>query len=83
VVRGAVVALRERGVHVPDDVAIVGYDNWDTMALAARPPLTTVDMNLAEIGRIAALRLLAAIDAGSHETGSVTVPCRLILRESA
>ncbi len=83
IARGVADTLRERGVRVPDDVAIVGYDNWDTMALAARPPLTTVDMNLAEIGRIAALRLLAAIDADSHEAGSVTVPCHLILRESA
>ncbi len=83
IARGVADTLRERGARVPDDVAIVGYDNWDTMALAARPPLTTIDMNLSEIGRIAALRLLAAIDAAAPEPGSVTVPCRLILRESA
>jgi LacI family transcriptional regulator len=51
------------------------------MALAARPPLTTIDMNLAEIGRIAALRLLDAID-GRPSSGSEAVPCKLILRES-
>jgi DNA-binding LacI/PurR family transcriptional regulator len=53
------------------------------MALAARPPLTTVDMDLGEIGRIAALRLLAAIDAGEPRPGVETVPSRLIVRESA
>ncbi|MET8101684.1 LacI family DNA-binding transcriptional regulator [Streptomyces sp. NPDC005236] len=63
IARGVADALRERGVDVPGDIAVVGYDNWDTMALACRPPLTTIDMNLTEIGRIAALRLLEAIDA--------------------
>jgi DNA-binding LacI/PurR family transcriptional regulator len=74
--------LRERGVNVPGDIAVVGYDNWDTMALASRPPLTTIDMNLAEIGRIAALRLLEAIDAEEGAPGAHTVPCRLVVRES-
>ena len=35
----------------PDDVAIVGFDNWEMMAEATRPPLTSVDMNLSELGR--------------------------------
>ncbi|HEX4704286.1 MAG TPA: LacI family DNA-binding transcriptional regulator [Pseudonocardiaceae bacterium] len=83
IARGVADTLRERGVRVPDDIAIVGYDNWDTMALAARPPLTTIDMDLGEIGRIAALRLLAQIDATTPEAGLATVPCRLIVRESA
>ncbi len=84
IARGVTEALRERGIPVPDAIAIVGYDNWDSMALAARPPLTTIDMDLGEIGRIAALRLLAQIDTGSpQEAGVTTVPCRLIVRESA
>lgn len=82
VARGVTDALRERGVSVPGDIAVVGYDNWDTMALASRPPLTTIDMNLAEIGRIAALRLLEAIDTGPVP-GLHTVPCRLVVRESS
>ncbi|MGW7046543.1 LacI family DNA-binding transcriptional regulator [Streptomyces avermitilis] len=82
IARGVADALRERGVHVPGDVAVVGYDNWDTMALASRPPLTTIDMNLAEIGRIAALRLLEAIDSDPMP-GVHTVACRLVVRESS
>ncbi|WP_329406407.1 LacI family transcriptional regulator [Streptomyces sp. NBC_00704] len=82
IARGVADALRERGVTVPADVAVVGYDNWDTMALASRPPLTTVDTNLAEIGRIAALELLRAIDA-EPRPGVHTVPCRLVVRESS
>ncbi|MGW3444980.1 LacI family DNA-binding transcriptional regulator [Streptomyces sp. NPDC001076] len=82
IARGVADTLRERGKDVPGDIAVVGYDNWDTMALACRPPLTTVDMNLAEIGRIAALRLLQAIDA-EPQPGVHTVPCRLVVRESS
>src|SRR5436190_146661 len=46
IARGVADALRERGVDVPGQIAVVGYDNWDTMALACRPPLTTIDMDL-------------------------------------
>ncbi|MBY8877198.1 LacI family transcriptional regulator [Streptomyces sp. PLK6-54] len=82
IARGAADTLREEGHRVPEDIAVIGYDNWDTMALASRPPLTTVDMNLPEIGRIAALRLLNAID-GRAVSGVETVPCRLVIRDSA
>ncbi|MFF4035078.1 substrate-binding domain-containing protein [Streptomyces sviceus] len=82
IARGVADTLRENGVDVPGKVAIVGYDNWDVMALASRPPLTTIDTDLAEIGRQAALRLLDAI--GSRpEPGRHTVPCRLVVRESS
>lgn len=90
IARGAADTLRERGVRVPDDIAVVGYDNWDSMALASRPPLTTIDMNLGEIGRVAALKLLAQIgldplDApqAPKKPGLTTIPCRLVVRESA
>ncbi|WP_369229804.1 LacI family DNA-binding transcriptional regulator [Streptomyces sp. R21] len=82
IARGVADTLRERGRDVPGDIAIVGYDNWDTMALACRPPLTTIDMDLMEIGRIAALKLLEAIDDGPAP-GVHTVPCRLVVRESS
>jgi LacI family transcriptional regulator len=82
IARGVADALREAGVRIPEDVALVGYDNWELIAAASRPPLTTVDLNLAEIGRIAALRLLDAIG-GRPTTGIETVPCRLIVRQSS
>ncbi|MEV6006970.1 LacI family DNA-binding transcriptional regulator [Streptomyces sp. NPDC051976] len=81
IARGVADTLREEGRRVPEDIGIVGYDNWDIMALAARPPLTTIDMDLGEIGRIAALRLLEAID-GAATAGVRIVPSRLIIRES-
>ncbi|HEY0117877.1 MAG TPA: LacI family DNA-binding transcriptional regulator, partial [Cellulomonas sp.] len=59
--RGALDGLREAGRSVPDDVAVMGTDNWKLIALAARPPLTTIDLDLHEVGRRAAQLLLEAI----------------------
>ena len=63
------------------DVAIVGFDNWDVMALAARPPLTSIDMNLKALGREAGERLIAMI-AGKRVSGVQRLPCSLVVRES-
>lgn len=82
IARGAVDALRDRGVRVPDDIAVVGFDNWQVIAAATRPPLTTIDMNLHELGRQAGLRLLEMIDGKDHERGVVRLPCSLVVRES-
>jgi LacI family transcriptional regulator len=81
VARGAMDALRERGVRVPDDVAVMGFDNWEVVAADTRPPLTSVDMNLEEIGRSAARALFAALE-GSPRSGVESLPCRLVLRAS-
>jgi LacI family transcriptional regulator len=79
--------LRERGLRVPHDVAVTGYDNWEVMWEASRPPLTTVDMELEHLGRRAAERLLAAItagadDGGGAEPGLELIPPRLVVRGS-
>ena len=81
IARGVLDGLRERGHTVPDDVAVVGFDNWEIIATQARPPLTTVDMNLHDLGREAAERLLAMME-GARETGNVRLPCRLVVRAS-
>jgi LacI family transcriptional regulator len=52
------------------------------MALGALPPLTSVDMCLEEVGRVAARQLLAAIG-GDRPYGTHTVPARLVLRQSS
>jgi LacI family transcriptional regulator len=81
IARGALDALRERGIVVPDAVAIVGFDNWEVMADATRPPLTSVDLNLKHLGREAGLRLLDMI-AGKRLHGVRRLPCTLVIRES-
>ena len=82
IARGVADTLRGSGRDIPGDVAVVGVDNWEPMAIGAQPPLTSVDMCLEEIGRQAAGMLLAAI-AGEPERGVRTVPCRLVVRESS
>ena len=82
IARGVGDTLRAVGRRVPDDVALVGFDNWEPMVAGAQPPLTSVDMCLEEVGRAAAERLLAAIG-GVPEPGIHTVPCRLIVRQSS
>jgi LacI family transcriptional regulator len=81
IARGTADALRERGIKVPDDVALVGYDNWEIIAAATRPGLTTIDMNLNSLGRQAGLCLLDLI-AGKKRTEIEYLPCRLVVRES-
>jgi LacI family transcriptional regulator len=81
IARGVADALQDVGMRIPDDAALVGFDNWGVMALACRPPLTSVDMDLEGIGRAAANLLLAAIN-GEPAPGRHTHPCRLVVRES-
>ena len=82
IARGVADTLRQSGRAIPGDVALVGFDNWEPMALGAQPPLTSVDMCLEEVGRAAAGLLLAAIaDEPAH--GTHTVPCRLVVRQSS
>jgi LacI family transcriptional regulator len=81
IARGVAEYLREIGCNVPDDVAIVGFDNWTVMAEASRPTLTTIDMNLSEVGRTAAQILLGAID-GNETHGTRFVPSQLVVRAS-
>ena len=79
--RGVASSLREAGRRVPQDVALIGTDNWDLMVSGARPPLTSVDLGLSAVGRLAGERLLAAI-AGQPHHGLEYVTPQLVVRES-
>ena len=81
IARGALEALREKGLSVPGDVAIVGFDNWDVMTDATRPPLTSVDMNLGALGGEAGVALIEMI-AGRPLAGVRRLPCSLVVRAS-
>jgi len=81
IARGVCDTLRDRGVRIPQDVAVVGYDNWEVITVAARPPLTSIDLNLEVVGLTAARALFEAIN-GSPQRGVQRLPCRLVLRES-
>ncbi|NUP39751.1 MAG: LacI family DNA-binding transcriptional regulator [Streptomyces sp.] len=78
---GVTEALQTLGRSVPGDVAVVGYDNWEVFASECRPPLTTVDLNLEQLGATAVEHLLAAL-AGRPTCGTLRLPGRLVVRES-
>ncbi|UVK37512.1 LacI family transcriptional regulator [Mesorhizobium sp. AR10] len=82
IARGVIDALRERGLGVPDDVGVIGFDNWEIVAEATRPPLTSIDMNLAALGREAGLALLSLVGGQPAEPGIRKLPCRLVVRQS-
>lgn len=82
IARGVVDALREKGVRVPEDVSVVGFDNWEIVAEQTRPPLTTVDMNLKELGRRAGQSLLRLVNGETLEPGVLKLPCTLVIRGS-
>ncbi|EPF00230.1 LacI family DNA-binding transcriptional regulator [Rhizobium grahamii] len=82
IARGVVDALRERGLRVPDDVSVVGFDNWEIVAGQTRPPLTSVDMELKELGRQAGLTVLALAEGRPVDPGVRKLPCRLVVRQS-
>jgi len=73
--------LRERGHRVPEDVAVMGFDNWQVLTASSRPPLTSVDMNLEQVGRAAAHALFVAIG-GARRSGIEAVRGRVVIRES-
>lgn len=78
---GALRALREAGKKVPDDVALVGYDD---MPFAARtdPPLTSVRQPIHRAGFVAAETLMELIQEEDYAPRRVILPTELVIRES-
>lgn len=81
IARGVLEILRERGLRVPDDIAVASFDNWEPIISGARPALTSIDMQFEAMGRHAAHRLFAALD-GKDTPGVETIEPRLVIRAS-
>ncbi len=73
--------MREHQVAIPQDIAVIGFDNWTVMTEATRPPLTSIDMNLKTLGEEAGRRLIRMIR-GEKLTGITRLPCTLVPRAS-
>ncbi|MFJ6852504.1 LacI family DNA-binding transcriptional regulator [Streptomyces sp. NPDC091271] len=79
---GACHVLRERGRRVPEDVAVIGFDD-SSAASACRPPLTTVRQPVEDMAAEMAGLLLARLAAPDRPTTSVIFEPVLVLRDSA
>jgi DNA-binding LacI/PurR family transcriptional regulator len=77
---GAINVLHEQGRRVPQDVAVVGYDDL-SIARFSSPPLTTVSQNLPLLGKLLAQNLIQNIETGV--VTNVTIPAKLVIRKSA
>ena len=78
---GAIATFRERGIAVPDDISVVGYNDVP-LTDQIEPPLTTIRLPGYELGRLAAELVLTRIDGAESTTGRVVLAPELIVRRS-
>lgn len=78
---GLIRRLRTAGLHCPEEVSVVGFNDMP-FAEDFWPPLTTVHMPLREIGAEAARLLLRGIEVGEQEAVTLTLPVSLVVRGS-
>ncbi len=78
---GALHTLRQHGMRVPHDLAVVGFDDI-ALARVIQPPLTTVHQPMAEIGRQATARLIELLAGKSPEPRQIELPTTLVVRGS-
>ncbi|OMI36606.1 LacI family DNA-binding transcriptional regulator [Streptomyces sparsogenes] len=80
--QGLFTAVRGRGLGIPDDISMVGFDDLDWTTLVD-PPLTVVAQSPMDMGRIAAERLFARIKGDDSPGERIILPTELIVRSSA
>ena len=78
---GAFSAFREEGLHVPEDIALVGFDDIP-IARFLTPPLTTVRVEIAELGRRAVNHVVGALESGDGAKKRDVIKTTLVVRES-
>ena len=78
---GAIQAARQRGLRVPEDLSVVGFDDVEHATIVT-PTLTTVRQPLAEMGRTAVSLLVRLLEHQRFETLHVELGTRLVVRES-
>jgi LacI family transcriptional regulator len=78
---GVMDAVRERGLRVPEDISVVGYDDISQSA-HVHPALTTVRQPLEKMGRVAAQMLLEMLRNPGRKKDRVELPTELMIRDS-
>ena len=78
---GAMLAIRETGFSVPDDIAVVGYDDVPSAAFAC-PPLTTIRTHAYEHGKLFAEAAIRLMNQESIDSQQDALPLELVIRDS-
>jgi LacI family transcriptional regulator len=82
VAMGAYRAARHRGLQIPQDLSIVGFDDQQFIAADLEPPLTTVALPHAAMGRWAIETLLGDVGDVPKDGETYLMPCPLVRRKS-
>lgn len=77
---GVIYGLKNRGISIPDDIAVVGFDDAEIGANIS-PGLTTVRQSLDDLGKESVKMLIDIINGNSHEQFK-TIPSQVVIRES-
>ncbi len=78
---GVMDAVRHKGLRVPDDVSVIGFDDIPQASLI-RPALTTIRQPLEKMGRVATQLLLELLAQPQKKIGRIELPTELIVRDS-
>jgi len=78
---GVLRVARERGIRIPEDLSLVGFDDSEQASLVT-PALTTVRQPLAEMGRMAVSLLMRILDNQRHEALRIELAAKLVVRDS-
>lgn len=76
---GAIKAIRKKGLRVPEDISVVGYDDHE---FASTIGLTTISQPVQFLGQLAASQIMAKIEKPESNSSQMKVPTSLVIRES-
>ena len=78
---GAMKAIMRAGLRIPEDIAVIGYDDSENSRMI-EPELTTVQVDKTAMGRIAAERLIALIEGEAPRKETIQTTVKLVVRKS-
>ena len=76
---GAITSLRKKGLRVPEDISIIGYDDHEYANLVG---LTTIAQPVQFLGQLAASQIMARIGKPDSAIAHMTIPTSLVVRNS-
>ena len=78
---GAMNCLIHKGLNIPQDIAVIGFDDIE-LAQYTNPPLTTVHVPIEELGRMAVQKVLYNKQSTTPQISKTIIPCSLTIRQS-